>query len=662
MAPNPSNDYRPDIDGLRALAVLPVVLFHGGVEVFSGGFVGVDVFFVISGYLITRIIWSEIQSGTFSILNFYERRARRILPALTVVLLACLAAGFVLALPNQFEALGTSLVYTLFFVSNVFFWQESGYFAPAAELMPLLHTWSLAVEEQFYIAFPIFLLLVSRLSSNFKVFVIATFFLTFCVSLYLSYEKPSVAFYLIPARAWELMLGALLALGIVPKPRSGALCEVVAAAGLGAILAAIFFLDSRVVFPGFAALLPCFGTAAIIHCGRSTAVGRGLSAWPLVGVGLISYSLYLWHWPIFVFSRYAEARIDLSVGASLAGFVLSFGLAWASWRFVERPFRDRRRTATRQFVRLTASVAVVLLLVGSVVWQASGLPGRLDPQAAQLQTASEDIDPLRPECEDPFARGGRAAECRFGNPAATISYVIVGVSHAAAIRPAIEAMFEGSGRAGSLWWRGACPPLLGVEKEPDPDAHRCQRFRSEFMDALRQAEEIDVVVLAGRWALAATGIAPEVGGSFTTWLHDEQTVATGAEENERVFARALPRTVREIVDLGKRVVLVGGVPEPGFDVPVMLALGAFNGRAGGAELEVDDVRDRNRQVDAVLRQAAADPRVTLISVWDLFCPKACELMLDGIPLYSDDDHITLRAARDFVGPRLRARLPAEFGL
>ncbi len=657
-----AHTYRPDIDGLRAIAVLPVILFHSGIGTFTGGFVGVDIFFVISGYLITRIIWSETQAGSFSILHFYERRTRRIFPALSVVLFTCLVTLSPLMLANQLEQFAQSILYTLLFSSNFFFWNESGYFAPNTDFMPLLHTWSLAVEEQFYIGFPLFIAIICWTKKKIQPILILLTMLLFMVNLYLSYSKPSAAFYLLPARAWELLTGALLAMEVLPEIRSQRVREAAALTGAGLIAASFFLLDSRVVFPGFAALLPCLGAAIIIHSGdRKTLVTTFLSIRPLVFIGLLSYSLYLWHWPVFTSIRLINANIDLPAGKAILGIAVSFLLAWITWRFIERPFRDHSRTSTRLLIGLGCSSAILLIAASSAIIQNNGLPGRLTERTLILQNAAKDIDPQREACRTPFPSGGRGRECRFGPPEAAISYVIIGDSHAAAIRPAIEVLFKDTGRAGTLWWQTACPPLLGAEKVDDPGAQACKQFHEDFLNALKTSKEIDTVVLAGRWVPTATGIAPDVGGSFETYLQDKETLKPGSEETPRVFSRAIQRTIDAIRAMGKEVLLIGGVPEIGFDVPTVLALAAHNRTERDVSLNFDTVRATNAIIDDMFQSLEQQDGVTYLSIWDFFCHNECVLIQNGIPLYSDDDHITYRAAREIIGPQLRERALSKGG-
>jgi peptidoglycan/LPS O-acetylase OafA/YrhL len=337
----PVIQYRREIDGLRAVAVLPVILFHGGFHPFTGGYVGVDVFFVISGYLITSILIRELQQGTFSILHFYERRARRILPALFVVMLACLPFAYAWMVPSQFISFAQSLVSVVLFVSNIFFWyQGEAYFAAEAELQPLLHTWSLAVEEQYYLLFPVFLLLVWRFGRQ-PVFwsVVAIAAISLVMAEWGSRNAPSASFYLAPSRAWELLAGSICAFLAVGRPQRSS--NMLSAIGLALIVYAILWFDADTPFPGLYALVPVIGTALIIlFAARETWVARLLSTRAFVGIGLISYSAYLWHQPLFAFAR---LRSPTEPDALLIGglSVASLLLVWATWHYVEQPFRRR---------------------------------------------------------------------------------------------------------------------------------------------------------------------------------------------------------------------------------------------------------------------------------------------------------------------------------
>ena len=380
--------YRSEIDGLRAVAVVPVILFHAGFERFSGGFVGVDVFFVLSGYLITTILLAEIAEGRFSLIRFYERRARRILPALYFVMLVTLPFAFRLMLPDEFASFAQALISVLFFVSNVYFWQTTDYFSRAAEESPLLHTWSLGVEEQYYMLFPLGLLLLWRLGPRGALAgLIAGSLASLALAEYGVHRWPVPTFFLLPTRAWELGLGSLAAfyltrrgLARIPARFGGG----AAALGLAMILASVALFDAETPFPSLYALLPTVGTVLVVlYADPGALAGRLLSWRPVVFVGLISYSAYLWHQPLFAFARITEFRRPgdgLMLGLSL----LALLLAALTWRYVERPFRDRTAISARGILGYgLASSAGLLLLAGVAPWLAAS-PTRYPPEQRQF--------------------------------------------------------------------------------------------------------------------------------------------------------------------------------------------------------------------------------------------------------------------------------------
>ena len=358
--------YRPEIDGLRAIAVLPVVLFHAGIELFSGGFVGVDVFFVISGYLITTIILTDLKQDKFKIVKFYERRARRILPALFFITFSCLPFAYFTLLPNELVNFGRSLVAVPTFLSNVLFWSERGYFGGATELKPLIHTWSLAVEEQFYLIFPVILML---LWYHLRRWTGPFILLTIAISLYLSWFLTALhfetAFYLPFTRAWELMVGAAAAfygqrLANLGNQYSG----ILSISGLSLIFYAVLNFDGTTAFPGYAAAMPVFGTFLLIIAGPSrNAVNRALASPWLVKIGLVSYSLYLWHQPVFVFFRH----LNLSDYIVIIGIPLSLIFSLFSYRFIETPFRDKSKFSMKNIFIYSAVASSVSIIFGLIL-------------------------------------------------------------------------------------------------------------------------------------------------------------------------------------------------------------------------------------------------------------------------------------------------------
>ena len=366
--------YRSEIDGLRALAVIPVIFFHAGFNIFSGGFVGVDVFFVISGYLITSIIISELDNQSFSIVNFYERRARRILPALFVTMAISLLFALFLFMPHDLKSFAQSLAAVSFFISNILFWKDSGYFEAESELEPLLHTWSLAIEEQFYIFFPIFLLLFWKFGMRVIIILLTSiFFISIFASEWASIRYPDAGFYLLPFRGWELLIGAFIGLYLhrYGFSRKSILNEVASLTGLILIITGIIIIDKTTPFPGFWALVPCLGTALIILFGiKGTFVSQILSKYMIVKIGLISYSAYLFHQPILAFGRYVYEDISNFFLFSLC--VLSFLLAFISWKYIENPFRDKKIFSRKLIFNFSLIGMISFSLIGFYINKLDG--------------------------------------------------------------------------------------------------------------------------------------------------------------------------------------------------------------------------------------------------------------------------------------------------
>lgn len=640
-------NYRPDIDGLRTLAVLPVILFHAGATWMPGGFVGVDIFFVISGYLISSIILREVQAGEFSFMRFYERRLRRIIPALLAMLLVTVAVFQVIALPDQAQGAAESALAALLSVSNFYFWRESGYFAPTAEFLPLLHTWSLAVEEQFYLVFPIILIAIWKLRLPIKMVIIAGTAIGFAASLWLSINKPSIAYYLLPARAWELAVGTVIAAGAIPAPRSRALREVVPALGIVLILFSILWIRSDMFFPGWVALIPCLGAAMVIYSDGTSWVARCfLASRPMVFIGLLSYSLYLWHWPVLAALRVRSASIYLDITAAFGAILLTFILAGLSWRFVERPFRDRRTITTGRMLALLAGGAVTVTGIAAMSIMLAGFPNRLaDPERVAL-AAAKDIDPLRVPCHGTEDR----ANCRFGNSEGPVTYAIIGDSHAAAIRPAIESSGLMGDAAGTLYWTAACPLLDDAQLRNHSGRASCEAFKTFVWEELTANPNLKTVVLAGRWPFQMTGWMLEDGGSIRSWLVDDQTIETSIKENAAVLKRSLSRTIDRLEALGLDVIIIGALPEPGFDVPHTLAMARYAGIGAPHGIRRGAVAARAGAADALLASLANERQnVRFLSIWESFCGDTwCDIEQNGVPIYYDDDHLSYTGAISLV--------------
>lgn len=651
------NNYRADVDGLRAIAVGTVVLFHAGIETFSGGYVGVDVFFVISGFLITKIILLDIKANEFTIKNFYDRRIRRIFPLLFSMMLACMLASSWLLLPTDFYNLGLSVIATTLFASNIYFWLKSGYFDAPAELNPLLHTWSLAVEEQFYIFHPLALAALHRFFAPRRIshVVISVLVLSLVFSLWSVGTYPTTAFYLVLSRAWELLVGAVLALGVVPAIRDPRLREASAIAGLLLIGWSALSFSATTPFPGAAALPPCIGAALIIHAGTSgeTVVGRLLALRPVVFVGLISYSLYLWHWPVLVLLKHYLSVTRLPPSATLVALATATVLATLSWRFIEQPFRDRRRIARRLVFAAGGGAMALASVLGVLVVAGDGLPVRFDREIVELEAAVKDVSPRREEClarTPDAARRGRL--CVMGASGGDVppSFILWGDSHAAAFMPAIGKVAARGGQAGLLAANAACAPLIGVTRPGRGSDYRCPTFNDAVLAVVRANTSLKRVILAARWGLSAEGYRYKEESGEAEFINDARSTTIGPAENRAVFVRGLRRLLAALRDAGKQVIIIGPVPEIGWDVPKWLAMRRL-AMQRGVETQEDiaptygEFLARQGFVIRTLNALATEYGAKLIFPHEVLCTHdACRIESLRRPLYIDDDHLSRSGA------------------
>jgi peptidoglycan/LPS O-acetylase OafA/YrhL len=638
--------YRADIDGLRAVAVLSIVLFHLGVDAFGGGYVGVDIFFVISGFLITSIIVRELADGSFTIARFYERRVRRILPALIVVLVATLLVGLVMLRPAQLGELAKSAIATSFFSSNFYFHSLSGYFDGPSEAKPLLHTWSLAVEEQYYILFPLLLILLKRrLNGRYRLPVVVLSVLSLGACVVTTGISETTAFFLIPFRAWELLLGSLLALGTVPPVRTYASRNLLAVGGLVLVLTSVFLFTASTPFPGAAALLPTLGTAAVIHAGSAgpNAIGRALSVRPMVFIGLISYSLYLWHWPVVVYAKQYLINEPTDAEKGMM-FLAALVLATLSWKYVEAPFRDRRRFAPR--ARLFAGAGAVSLLVvvaaaGLVL--AGGLPGRNLPEGMSGIVAADPGWQHWKDCEELGEDNNRNPElCDIGLEGVDPSFMLWGDSHALALASAVNLTAADAAEGGLIAVRTGCPPLLGIAREGRAS---CVEFNRAILSRLQAEDGIRTVVLAARWTLAADGERYKNEPGRAVVLTDFEASPDMPADNASLFERGLGRTLDALEQAGKTVVLVGQVPEIGLDVPASNYSARLTGRDVNQMIapSIDEFDQRTRTARSVLDRVLSGRNVRRIEPASRLCDEQrCAVAVDGVPLYRDDNHLSLR--------------------
>ncbi|WP_394181620.1 acyltransferase family protein [Yoonia maritima] len=655
------NRYRRDIDGLRAVAVLPVVLFHAHVSGVSGGYVGVDVFFVISGFLITSIIQREISTRNFSILRFYERRARRILPALFAVIVGTLAASYFFFMPTEFEDAAKSAIATVMFVSNILFWSETGYFSPGIYSQPLLHTWSLAIEEQFYIFFPPLMMLLAWMRQGPRKVIAALTLLSFALSALTTSMRPEMAYFLLPWRAWELGLGALIALSMDDIRLGRRMREGLSLFGLASILFAVAAFDETTNFPGYAALLPVAGAGLLLACGGhgDTISDRFLSMSPVVGIGLISYSLYLWHWPVIVF--YQQITFDRP---GLVGCVIvvavSIILAWISWKYVEAPFRKspafgRVKNAAPTFsqgrifgLSLAGIFAIAALSWGIV--QGQGWPWRLPDEAVRLAAFTDDRHPQLRECTARFD-GWRAPSdpCIFGASAGDPSIALWGDSHAAALLPEVEAAAHRASLRVAYLSRSGCLPVENVERL-DGRTGRCVEYGNGAMDYILDTPSLTTVIIVARYAMAADGYLLDYGlaeRGFGPTIFEDATSGRWEEGQrfEQLMAK-IDETVTRITDAGINVAVVYPIPEIGHKVPETLAKLSLQGRpVAEFGLPRADFEARNHAIIERLDEITAKTGAMQIRPYRYLCDDLlCRTYEEGEALYYDDDHLSSAGA------------------
>jgi len=613
--------WRPDIDGLRALAVGPVVIFHLAQSVLPGGFVGVDIFFVISGYLISRNIFRQVAEGRFSIRSFYEHRLRRIFPAYFAVLLAVFAVALIHELPPDSVALGKSLLAAIGSVTNIFFWATTNYFEQPAEKLPLLHTWSLSVEEQFYLLFPAMILFAHRhANARMKGSVLLVFATSLAISIPGAFLYPTATFYLLPTRAWELMVGSILALGILPDFRSDLSRALGAACGLALIVLSMLLLSPQTPFPGLTALPPCIGAALIIFAGNSGRpfVTRLLSIKPLVFIGLISYSLYLWHWPLLALQRadmlFFEPHSKLFERAVLLGMSLVLGTL--SWWFIERPTRNRALVSTRVLVTASLIAATSMVLGSLALIATNGLPARYTAETVKLAdylNYNEKAQFLEGQCfldlSDDFSKFDKAL-CLPDRPGLP-NYLLFGDSHAAHLASGLKAALPD---ANILQITGVqCPPLL--PKQPNV-SRSCPDMIKLASEILPKERKIDKVWLSAAWN--GSRLVQSAGWS-KNWLDD------------------LKQTAEHFQKLGIPVVIVG--PNSEYDAPLPTLLARGNEKHSPALAQQALVEDPFA-LDKTLAEFAKANGFAYVSLIDHLCAGAScrEYTPSGEPIYFDASH------------------------
>ena len=612
MASGSQHPYRPDVDGLRAVAVLAVLAYHAFPSLAPGGFAGVDVFFVISGYLITGIIVDDLERGRFTYANFYWRRIRRIFPALILVLVSCLALGWLVLLPDEYAQLGKHVAAGAAFVSNIALWREAGYFDSAAELKPLLHLWSLGVEEQYYLVWPLLLLLFRR-HMGWMIFGFGA--ASFALNIWMVDTHPTAAFYLPFTRFWELLVGSYLAFSL---KKNNSLENPKAILGLILIAAGFVLLRPDRSFPGWWALLPVLGAALLVRAGPQAWINRNVLGHPaMVSVGLISYPLYLWHWPLLTYARIVQGG-EPSAALKIGLLASSMVLAWLTYQLVEKPIRFSK--ISKPAVPALATAMSAMLIVGILAFQARVVPeSASNPQIAEISRASSDWG------------YGKETTIRGDSPHAVLFF---GDSHMEHYLPRIERLMRERAapvRTVIFKTEGGCAPIPGIERR----SQDCARFvDSGFAAAMDPS--VDTVVIAASWVgFLARPDYYRAGDA------SQASIDPGADWVLKGFEDRLAR----LTAAGKRVVLVLSSPRgSAFDPKAAIGRGWTN-------LTINHVFEPTRRIqapiDARLREIAARAGATAVDPADWLCSASSCATADrlGRPLYKDESHLRASFAR-----------------
>lgn len=637
--------YRREIDGLRAIAVVAVMLYHASVPFVTGGYIGVDVFFVISGFLITGILVRQYDTGTLKLADFWIRRAKRILPALLVVLVFSVTLSLFLLTPPALDRFGQSLVSAAIFSSNIFFWRNtSSYFDPNVHEMLLIHLWSLAVEEQFYIFYPWVVIFSLRYFKSHLVKIFSTgLLLSLFLSIYLAGVAPRANFYLLPPRAWELLAGAL---AVTLRDRNGAwiltrhrAADLLTTVGLILILVPIFVYDDLTSFPGLTAIPPVLGTAIVLTFARPEAgVGRVLASKAFVAIGLISYSAYLWHQPLLAFgSIYSFAM--LSWMQKLALVVVACVFAWASYLFVEGPIRHNKSISPSTVVVWTVCAQVLTAAAGIALWMSAGLPGRFPSAmikaAATAEKAQARMDSLFLGSTEQVDRPPIIGE---DGP---VDIALLGDSHGAAMATGLDAVLAKSGRRAAVYVAGGAMPGMTVE-----EAALRQRDGASYLEAaankIISTPALRTVILSARWTLYFHGSSQyRNDGGLSFRLTDPQAEAMRLGR----LRRSLSRMVDRFAAANKQIILVYPVPELPYSLPDFVA-GSFLSHSKPAPVDAATLNHfytTSRSTFVILDSIAVGKNVIKYYPHAALCNgtnSACAVIRLGQYMYTDDNHLS----------------------
>lgn len=638
QAPSAAGEFREDINGLRALAVVLVVFFHFDLFGMTGGYLGVDVFYVISGYLMTRIVMRGLDRGAFSLLVFYAGRARRIIPALAALCVAVLGVGWFWLMPSDYKMLSDHAAAAMGFYSNFVFQMEEGYFDTPSQYKWLLHTWSLSVEWQFYMIYPLFLMLLAKLAGlRSRLFVAGLWglaALSLLVSVVSTPDHASFAFYLLPTRIWQLMAGALVFVHLRDGMKDREKARIVEILGIVLVILPAFVFDAESPWPGYYALMPVIGTALVLIAARQGSWLTGPAVFQKLG--LWSYSIYLWHWPVVVGLGHFQLNRDPVWLAG--GVVFSLLLGWASYRFIEQPFRVDKRKSPARILGVSVACVAALIATGKMFSAQDGFPGRVSPAVQQVEQGAKLAPAGKPapgkETCGYIRKAGSVEPCILGNPD-NIEYVVWGDSHARVLAPIVQ---KAAGEnAGVARFTTQCVTIFNTELVSKSRAQKCTEFNDAVLAQVEKMPPDVPVIVQNRYALHLQGSNEGVQRRFGI-IYDD---VPGPDENQlELYKKKLPESLCRIART-RTVYAVRPVPEMGQDVPRKV------GRLLMAGLPVEDIfvaraeyEERNKTVNEALDNAAAQCGVVLLDPAEYLCDaEKCIGSHDGKPLYVDDDHL-----------------------
>lgn len=621
--------YRAEIDGLRALAVLPVIFFHAGFSFFSGGYVGVDIFFVISGYLITSIILDEIDAKKFNIINFYERRARRILPALFFILLLTTVVGWLWLLPNEYRQYSQSLIGVVTFTSNIFFYLTGGYFGASNELKPLIHTWSLSVEEQFYLLFPIFLLLIARARNKLKNMILwILVILSLLFAQWQSTRDTGFNYLLLPSRFWELAVGSLIAMHLMYSDLQITrkwLKDVLSIIGALLVLISIIFFDNDTPFPSVYTVLPVAGVSLIIlFADNTTLMARYLSYRPVVQIGLISYSAYLWHQVLFSMIRHRSANEPEQITFVYLS-VLTLVLAYLTWRFIEQPFRNKTQFNRRAIFGMASGGIIFFGFFGYAGHIKDGFKSRLPADVATVHITREHEQSLRNAGCPLNGKSIDLAECKQGIVDSPDQVALVGDSHAAALVKTIAELAKTQQFSFLPLVHSSCPLNFSISIH---EGSLEEQYCAEYQQALKRlvlGSDVSTVIVHSRYDFVG-----QTSLSSKQQLQLEQHVSA----------------IKEILSANKKVILIYPIPVYSTHISDYMAknLWFYGGTLPKVTLSTTVFEQRIKQVTSAYDAIGDLKNLIRVKPKNALCekiqPGICVTEFRGQPLYFDDDHLS----------------------